>query len=64
MKSNTLTGTVFALSASALNASIGIISILLMNSDLKSNDIAFLKIVIAFVLLTLLLSRLPIVKHN
>ena len=47
----------FALAAAALNATIGIFSVLLMNTGLKSNDIAFLKTSIAFVLLSALLSK-------
>ena len=36
-------GTLFALCAAALNASIGVISKLLMHSGLNPQDIAFLK---------------------
>ncbi|SUD90827.1 DMT family transporter [Psychrobacter phenylpyruvicus] len=57
-------GAVFALSAAALNATIGIISILLMNTGLKSNDIAFFKTLIAFLLLTVLLSKTPIRQQH
>jgi drug/metabolite transporter (DMT)-like permease len=57
--SNPLLGFVFALTAAALNATIGIFSILLMNTGLKSNDIAFLKTLIAFILLSALLSKTP-----
>ena len=53
-------GFLFALTAAALNATIGIISILLMDTGLKSNDIAFSKTLIAFMLLFALLSRTPI----
>lgn len=56
---NYLLGFVFALTAAALNATIGIFSVLLMNTGLKSNDIAFLKTIIAFVLLSALLSKTP-----
>ncbi len=56
--SNSL-GVSFALAAAALNATIGIFSVLLMNTGLKSNDIAFLKTIIAFVLLLALLSKTP-----
>lgn len=56
--SNSL-GVSFALAAAALNATIGIFSVLLMNTGLKSNDIAFLKTIIAFVLLSALLSKTP-----
>ena len=56
--SNSL-GISFALAAAALNATIGIFSVLLMNTGLKSNDIAFLKTIIAFVLLSALLSKTP-----
>ena len=52
-----LLGFSFALAAAALNATIGIFSVLLMNTGLKSNDIAFLKTSIAFVLLSALLSK-------
>ena len=52
-----LLGFSFALAAAALNATIGIFSVLLMNTGLKSNDIAFLKTSIAFVLLSTLLSK-------
>ncbi len=54
-----LVGFLFALAASALNATIGIISILLMNTGLKSNDIAFLKTIMAFTLLSALLRKTP-----
>ena len=54
-----LLGSVFALTAAALNATIGIFSVLLMNTGLKSNDVAFLKTIIAFVLLSALLSKTP-----
>ena len=56
--SNSL-GVSFALAAAALNATIGIFSVLLMNTGLKSNDIAFLKTIIAFVLLSVLLRKTP-----
>ena len=56
---NHLLGFVFALMAAALNATIGVFSVLLMNTGLKSNDIAFLKTIIAFVLLSALLSKTP-----
>ena len=56
--SNSL-GISFALAAAALNATIGIFSVLLINTGLKSNDIAFLKTIIAFVLLSALLSKTP-----
>ena len=56
LNSNVL-GLSFALTAAALNATIGIFSVLLMNTGLKSNDIAFLKTSIAFVLLSALLSK-------
>lgn len=49
----------FALTAAALNATIGVFSVLLMNTGLKSNDIAFFKTIIAFVLLSTLLSKTP-----
>lgn len=55
-----LQGFLFALTAAALNATIGVISFLLMNTGLKSNDIAFLKTMIAFVLLSILLSKIPL----
>lgn len=58
-QSKSLLGAVFALSAAALNATIGIISILLMTSGLQSNDISFFKTIIAYLLLTALLSRTP-----
>ena len=57
--SSPLLGFVFALTAAALNATIGVFSVLLMNTGLKSNDIAFLKTIIAFVLLSALLSKTP-----
>lgn len=56
--SNSL-GVSFALTAAALNATIGVFSVLLMNTGLKSNDIAFFKTIIAFVLLSALLSKTP-----
>lgn len=40
---NLIIGTLFALCAAALNASIGVISKLLMHSGLNPQDIAFLK---------------------
>lgn len=52
-------GFIFALMAAALNATIGIISVLLMDTGLKSTDIAFLKTVLAYTLLATLLSRTP-----
>lgn len=45
---NLIIGTLFALCAAALNASIGVISKLLMHSGLNPQDIAFLKTIIAF----------------
>lgn len=54
-----LLGFVFALAAAALNATIGIFSVLLMDTGLKSNDVAFLKTIIAFALLSALLSKTP-----
>ena len=54
---NNIRGFSFALVAAALNATIGIFSVLLMNTGLKSNDIAFLKTIIAFILLSTLLSK-------
>lgn len=57
--SSPLLGFVFALTAAALNATIGVFSVLLMNIRLKSNDIAFFKTIIAFVLLSALLSKTP-----
>lgn len=54
-----LLGVSFALAAAALNATIGVFSVLLMNTGLKSNDIAFFKTIIAFVLLSALLSKTP-----
>ena len=56
---NNSLGVSFALAAAALNAMIGIFSVLLMNTGLKSNDIAFLKTIIAFVLLSVLLRKTP-----
>ncbi|SNT70033.1 DMT family transporter [Psychrobacter sp. LV10R520-6] len=56
---NNILGFSFALVAAALNATIGIFSVLLMNTGLKSNDIAFLKTIIAFILLSALLSKTP-----
>lgn len=52
-------GFFFALTASALNATIGVISVLLMNTGLKSNDIAFLKTLIAVIILYALLGKIP-----
>ncbi len=48
-------GILFALAAAALNATIGVISKLLMHSGLNSQDIAFLKTLIAVVLLSVVL---------
>ncbi len=45
---NLIIGALFALCAAALNASIGVISKLLMHSGLNPQDIAFLKTIIAF----------------
>ncbi len=47
---NLIIGSLFALCAAALNASIGVISKLLMHSGLNPQDIAFLKTIIAFFL--------------
>lgn len=52
-------GVLFALAAAALNATIGVFSVLLMNTGLKSNDVAFLKTLAAFALLSLMLSKTP-----
>ncbi|WP_373746395.1 DMT family transporter [Neisseria dentiae] len=60
---NILLGIIFALAAAALNGSIGVISKLLMNSGLNSNDIAFLKTAIACILLSVLLIKTPIAKQ-
>ncbi|EMI9393967.1 EamA/RhaT family transporter, partial [Acinetobacter baumannii] len=49
---NLIIGTLFALCAAALNASIGVISKLLMHSGLNPQDIAFLKTIIAFFFLS------------
>lgn len=63
-KSKKYLGAMFALTASAINATIGIISILLMHSNLKSNDIAFLKTAIACILVFVLLNRIPKEKQR
>ncbi|KQF73924.1 hypothetical protein APC21_12845 [Acinetobacter baumannii] len=52
---NLIIGTLFALCAAALNASIGVISKLLMHSGLNPQDIAFLKTIIAFFFLSVFL---------
>ncbi len=64
IKNTTALGTILALLAGAINASIGIISILLMKSHLKSNDVAFLKTAIACLLLFAFLSRTPHQKQK
>lgn len=57
---NLIIGTLFALCAAALNASIGVISKLLMHSGLSPQDIAFLKTVIAFFFLSVFLFKVPV----
>ena len=57
---NLIIGTLFALCAAALNASIGVISKLLMHSGLSPQDIAFLKTIIAFFFLSILLFKVPV----
>ena len=57
---NLIIGTLFALCAAALNASIGVISKLLMHSGLSPQDIAFLKTIIAFFFLSVLLFKVPV----
>ncbi|MDF7675386.1 DMT family transporter [Neisseriaceae bacterium ESL0693] len=52
-------GILFALSAAALNGTIGILSKTLMYSGLNANDVAFYKTLIALILLSLLLIRRP-----
>ncbi len=56
---NLIIGTLFALCAAALNASIGVISKLLMHSGLNPQDIAFLKTIIAFFFLSMFLFKVP-----
>lgn len=56
---NLIIGTLFALCAAALNASIGVISKLLMHSGLSPQDIA-LKTVIAFFFLSVFLFKVPV----
>jgi len=57
---NLIIGTLFALCAAALNASIGVISKLLMHSGLSPQDIAFLKTIIAFFFLSVFLFKVPV----
>lgn len=57
---NLIIGTLFALCAAALNASIGVISKLLMHSGLNPQDIAFLKTIIAFFFLSVFLFKVPV----
>lgn len=52
-------GVFFALAAAMLNASIGLISLLLINSGYSAEDIAFLKTILAYIFLTLLLFKTP-----
>ncbi|WP_392551434.1 DMT family transporter [Orbus wheelerorum] len=59
MKQNMMIGGLFALMAALLNACIGIISLLLINSGLSSEAIAFLKTVLAYILVTLILIKIP-----
>ena len=54
---NLIIGTLFALCAAALNASIGVISKLLMHSGLSPQDIAFLKTIFAFLFLIVFLFK-------
>lgn len=56
---NYLIGIIFASIAAALNGTIGVISKLLMFSGLNSNDIAFFKTLIAFIIISIILSRTP-----
>lgn len=58
-----LAGILFALSAAALNGSIGIISKLLMASGLNPYEIAFYKTFLAFVFVSLLLIRTPFARQ-
>ncbi|WP_239374278.1 DMT family transporter [Snodgrassella gandavensis] len=57
--SKSITGIFFALSAAALNGSIGMISKLLMSSGLNAYEIAFYKTLIATVFVSLLVIRVP-----
>lgn len=57
MNNKVLIGIFFALMAAMLNASIGLISILLMNSGLSAEDIAFLKTFLAFLIVSLILFK-------
>ncbi len=52
-----LLGIAYATSAAALNGTIGIFSILLMDSQLNSHDVAFFKTLIAVIFLNILLSK-------
>lgn len=58
--SKTTLGILLALAAAGLNGSIGIFSKFLLQSGLNAQDIAFLKTLAAFVILSLILSRRPL----
>ncbi|TCM65082.1 EamA domain-containing membrane protein RarD [Acinetobacter calcoaceticus] len=58
-KNKIIMGILFALSAAILNATVGILSKLLMSSGLTAQDIAFFKTIIAVIALTLLFLRTP-----
>ncbi|MDO4906998.1 DMT family transporter [Neisseria sp.] len=63
LNNNLVVGISAALSAAALNGSIGVVSKLLMDSGLNSNDIAFLRTAIAVVFLSLLLAKTPLERQ-
>ena len=65
MENKVIIGTFFALCAALQNASIGIISLLLINSGLESEQIAFLKTLVAYLFVVLLLIKTPnIIQKN
>lgn len=58
--SKAMLGVLLALSAAALNASIGVFSKVLLQNGLSPQDIAFFKTVCAFVILSLVLANKPL----
>lgn len=59
MENKLMIGILFALAAAMLNASIGLISLILIHTGLSPEDIAFFKTVIAYLIITVILFRVP-----
>jgi len=64
MKKKMIIGFIFALTAALLNACIGIISLLLINSGLTPEAIALLKTGLAYILIALILIKIPNKKQK